>query len=1450
MTLLGGGWTLFDYSPKSYDAIGDMTSSYLVTLANSNAHIGANQIYFGGNLTVDSTLENVNGNEMFFLGPDSQFCSYQRFKTSAGSYLAPNTVSIFSYELGCLMTFDDMAITPSNYLVGFTDYESAAGTGYQNNKYDYSFSVYMRENFDCFGLSEYDTEFVCGGHGTCNGTDSCVCDANYFGPECELTTCFGVQSDSPLVCSGNNGTCISFNTCNCTTGYEGEQCSLPVCFGLPSNDSQVCSGNGVCSSPDVCSCHAGFTGEDCFDKGNCTAGYGDVNCTTPICYGVLGSDLGVCSGNGACVAPNDCDCDIGYAGSDCSKVTCFDIPADDPRACNANGTCTNVDTCTCNAGYLGAECTYPTCYSVDSRNVSACYGNGKCIAPDVCQCYEGYTGEMCTMPYCFGIFYTDPAACSGNGSCVNKDTCNCKPGHIGVDCSIKTCFKTQANDSSVCSGNGVCVDVDQCECEYGYFGSNCSTYSCFGYDSSDPRACSGNGFCQSPDVCNCLGDYADDRCLLKMCYGVLSNESSVCSGNGDCVDLNKCTCDAHYLGSQCQHTTCYGTLSNVTASVCSGHGTCSAYNNCTCNNGYTKGNCSVPICYSVNGDSASVCSGHGTCSKPDTCVCAQGYVGDQCQTVTCSSLSATDPKVCNGRGVCGSYNKCTCTSGFSGNNCETVDTCSGDYTLALSGSSAQTVSLSDSSCETVLASIPTVQLATPQHSVFNGNALYLFKSNSIHVVPFTSTSTLSSTDLSISITTSTIVGVQATKSALYAFVTSNGVPAIIRVDLATKETRSLSLTGFTMSTTFNNARFMTLNSDSLFCIAQNAGGHAVLKVDLSLTTFTSIFTFSTLDVESLLIINGSPALIKQSILSSIVSGNLQQVTNLATTGSAFLSAPITSKTEASNKIYLVRDLYKHVTVLNSDGSISSERKLPVDDSTNYRILGRWKPTISALSSSLAVTTTSSVIGLTGTNLLFGTRSTLTVQARQNTAITFSLALKSCSGLNVQADACVETGVQNWGDVLISNTTLSVVPVSGYKPVQMSDDLTVMFYNAFVSEISLTTAPQTITGNVNVRVVYIPLTAATQCKYTLGSTGSTETVGTVVSHTQVSCPLPKLDSFSGTLRVTISAGGLSYQSNAFITITTATQVVNEFSSPEAITLLLEAPASSGGTTSESRPSVLEIVYVEKYANRTMLKYGSTLDTTKKERTTMKFKDKYQLYGNTISFNFLIPSASTVAANLIEQLLRDGDDYLMAAIIQDASGSKSVAVTYQFGANTETASSACPMEIGTLYSLQTKAVTPDSSQGKWIFKTQLLLDSTVVCEATITSPVKLSILNPYIANSYDLLMGQSVGFGASARKVSASQELDIFLSSASTGCEQASCDVSTMPKPPVSPASKGWIAAAVIVPLVAVGVLIALAVLTVIVFILIRRKQNTKAVSKMVTQNIHTFRTEDFEEMREI
>ncbi len=82
-----------------------------------------------------------------------------------------------------------------------------------------------------------------------------------------------------------------------------------TCDGISNKDSQVCSGNGYCVATDECRCKSGYAG---------------THCSLLKCYDLLVTDPLVCSGNGLCVGPNNCTCYEGYENHNCSDVKCPD----------------------------------------------------------------------------------------------------------------------------------------------------------------------------------------------------------------------------------------------------------------------------------------------------------------------------------------------------------------------------------------------------------------------------------------------------------------------------------------------------------------------------------------------------------------------------------------------------------------------------------------------------------------------------------------------------------------------------------------------------------------------------------------------------------------------------------------------------------------------------------------------------------------------------------------------------------------------------------------------------------------------------------------------------------------------------------------------------------------------------------------------------------------------
>jgi hypothetical protein len=115
----------------------------------------------------------------------------------------------------------------------------------------------------------------------------------------------------------------------------------------------------------------------------------------PICNGQSSTNITVCSGNGQCIAPNNCSCNANYAGTDCSSFKCFGVDSKDSSVCSSRGKCTRPDSCTCDNGYLGNNCQLIYCFGKNSSDPNVCSSHGQCSGVDRCICFDGYKGDNC-----------------------------------------------------------------------------------------------------------------------------------------------------------------------------------------------------------------------------------------------------------------------------------------------------------------------------------------------------------------------------------------------------------------------------------------------------------------------------------------------------------------------------------------------------------------------------------------------------------------------------------------------------------------------------------------------------------------------------------------------------------------------------------------------------------------------------------------------------------------------------------------------------------------------------------------------------------------------------------------------------------------------------------------------------------------------------------------------
>lgn len=511
--------------------------------------------------------------------------------------------------------------------------------------------------YTCNGKSNVDPT-VCSGRAPCLISGLCQCPSNYSGLSCEGYWCDNVSSLTSSVCSGH-GTCGSTSSCTCATNYVGSNCNITSCNNVFSNSSSVCSSRGSCPSYNLCSCNSGYTGS---------------NCEHIICYNQLSNSGTVCSGHGICNAPNFCTCSGQYIGNECQVPLCGGIYGNSTSVCNGNGVCLSNNTCSCTFGKTGALCEDNICFGLAGSSAQVCsYRNGTCSSLNFCQCNNGYTGSQCEVPICFGSISN--FACSGNGNCLKKDSCLCNDGYVGTKCEVPLCNGILGNTSQVCSGRGSCISNNSCQCSTGYIGQNCESVLCHGIVSTNASVCSSHGSCISPGVCNCSQGYTGITCAYPLCYSVPSNSATVCSGHGICNSVDSCQCSANFFGRNCSVFSCFGILANSTL-VCNRHGSCTGVNTCACESNFVGSDCSIPICNGRNASDPFVCSQRGTCTAPNLCTCNNGYFGNICQHTTCFNVESYNAKVCSSKGICQALDSCACKTNFQGPQCQ-VTSCFG-----------------------------------------------------------------------------------------------------------------------------------------------------------------------------------------------------------------------------------------------------------------------------------------------------------------------------------------------------------------------------------------------------------------------------------------------------------------------------------------------------------------------------------------------------------------------------------------------------------------------------------------------------------------------------------------------------------------------------------------------------------------------------------------------------
>jgi hypothetical protein len=532
-----------------------------------------------------------------------------------------------------------------------------------------------KEVYKCFGFFATDSG-VCGGDGKCIFHDTCQCNYGYrelidTPGVCEKITCNEIGFDENPCGQGYCQIQGDFiGQCACNQGWYFDSqgfCTIPICQGLLATDPTVCSSNGTCNSPDNCQCNYGWQGD---------------SCEIPNCYEA-------CNQQEQCVFQNgivSCVCEIGFTGDRCQNAEC-------PISCNKpHMTCYWPYQCTCENGYYfnGAICE-PICSNCDQVY-------GICKSPNVCECPVGFlsgsdeSDRMICIPQCSNCsitqtcFYPEQHLCG----CVDCQG-DCRHCNISDPLDIPVCT---VPEYCACKGgysyiNGECIqlcspecnaitqecqrinEVGVCVCRDGYSGPTCQP---------DCPECGNNQECSLPNHCTCLiGYYNSSGECLPDCSS--ANLGQGCRIHQRCISPGLCDCNDPWFGTNCEIPNC--------ALVCNNNENCAFRNGsfaCECNTNWLGPDCSIPRCegcgvhetchlplkcvceegyYNTSQGCKPICGNcdhlHGTCISPGVCECDQGTIGDG---TTC--LPVCDP-ICGQLEKCTYPNTCICKDGYTYN---------------------------------------------------------------------------------------------------------------------------------------------------------------------------------------------------------------------------------------------------------------------------------------------------------------------------------------------------------------------------------------------------------------------------------------------------------------------------------------------------------------------------------------------------------------------------------------------------------------------------------------------------------------------------------------------------------------------------------------------------------------------------------------------------------------
>lgn len=329
---------------------------------------------------------------------------------------------------------------------------------------------------------------ACSGHGTCDDTGKCICDAfansaTWQGPACNCS--------SFASCNGH-GTCNNAGQCECIGHWAGKncleceenwwgsQCNFYCNANEASNQTHLgCHGNGNCVVYDMemtteriaCACGKSNT---IYDDGAQNTYYGEYESTT---------NCGTCVGGYVpAVAVADIhplpegihiDCQL-Y----CNSATCNNL-----GTCNELWGTPGQNLCLCDAGpsnnkHVNGSSFCTECekdwYPQAVENDEGC--SNFCVADIANAPYNGVFPSQCASGE------IDCVDCSGNGVCGEDGLCLCNDGFTGEQCNIQC----QSASGTICGGHGQCVANEMqvlLQHEFEFTGNSGALYKC----SCDPQ---------------------------------------------------------------------------------------------------------------------------------------------------------------------------------------------------------------------------------------------------------------------------------------------------------------------------------------------------------------------------------------------------------------------------------------------------------------------------------------------------------------------------------------------------------------------------------------------------------------------------------------------------------------------------------------------------------------------------------------------------------------------------------------------------------------------------------------------------------------------------------------------------------------------------------------------------------------------------------------------------